>query len=108
MHPDQFEKLCKEILDLSAGTLMRKTKEYATDTDVLANFYQPTSMMGISPAEVCMMYQMKHICSVSKIAKESSSGVLPSKEILQEKCQDMINYTILFYAIMSKLIDEQE
>lgn len=107
MDTKQFEKLCKELLDKAEVTLFARSHEYASDTDRLANFRQPTSMLGISPAEVCLMYQMKHIASVAKIAKESSQGILPSKELLQEKCQDVLNYTLIFYAIMNEMIQAQ-
>ena len=83
-------------------------KEYASDVDRLANFRQPTAMMNMSPAEVCLMYQMKHISSVAKIAKETSQGIIPSKELLQEKCQDMLNYTLIFYAIVNEMIESNQ
>lgn len=108
MNADKFEKLCRELLGKAEGPLFQKSKEYATDEDRLANFRQPTSMLGVSPAEVCLMYQMKHIASISKIAKETSQGVLPTKELLQEKCQDVLNYTLIFYTIVSEMIEEAQ
>ena len=108
MKADKFEQLCRELLEKSEDTLFRKSKEYASDEDRLANFRQPTSMMGMSTAEVCLMYQMKHIASIAKIAKETSQGVLPSKELLQEKCQDMLNYTLIFYTTVMEMIEAQE
>lgn len=108
MDAQKFEKLCRELLDKSEDTLFRKSKEYATDEDRLANFRQPTSMTGMSTAEVCLMYQMKHICSVTKIAKETSKGILPTKELLQEKCQDMLNYTLIFYTTVCELIEKAQ
>ena len=108
MNAEKFEKLCRELLDKAEDTLFKKSKEYASDEDRLANFRQPTSMLGISPAEVCLMYQMKHIASISKIAKETSQGVLPTKALLQEKCQDVLNYTLIFYTIVSEMIEESQ
>ena len=108
MNNKKFEKLSRELLDKAEATLFKKAGEYASNDDRLANFRQPTSMLNISPAEVCLMYQMKHIGSVAKIAKESSQGILPSKELLQEKCQDMLNYTLLFYATVTEMIEAQE
>lgn len=108
MDAKKFEKLCKELLDESQNTLFWKSHEYASDEDRLANFRQPSSMMNCSPAEVCLMYQMKHISSIAKMAKESSKGILPTKELLQEKCKDMVNYTLIFYTIMSEMIESQE
>lgn len=108
MEAKKFDKLCKELLDKSTSTLFDKSHEYATDEDRLANFRQPTTMTGMSTAEVCLMYQMKHIASVTKIAKESSKGILPSKELLQEKCQDMVNYTLIFYTAMMEMIEAEK
>lgn len=108
MNATEFERLCRELLDQAEKTLFNKSQEYASDEDRLANFRQPTTMLGISPAEVCLMYQMKHIASISKIAKESSQGILPTKELLAEKCQDVLNYTLIFYTIMNELIDQAQ
>lgn len=108
MNSEKFESLCKELLDKSSNTLFNKAKEYSTNEDRLANFRQPTNMMQMSQAEVCLMYQMKHISSIAKIAKESSAGILPTEELLQEKCQDMLNYTLLFYANMMELIEKDQ
>ena len=108
MDAKKFEKLCKALLDESQNTLFWKSQEYATSDDRLANFRQPSSMMKCSPAEVCLMYQMKHIASIAKIAKESSSGILPERELLMEKCKDTINYTLLFYAAVIEMIEATE
>lgn len=96
MNREEFNKLVEELLTASIKTLNKKSKEYATE-DVLANFRQPTSMLGVSAAEVCLMYQMKHIASLVKIAREGAS-----KEMLLEKCQDTLNYVLFFYALMSE------
>lgn len=106
MNAEKFEHLCNELLLESQRTLFNKSKEYASDEDRLANFRQPTSMTQMSTAEVCLMCQMKHIASITKIAKESSKGILPPKELLLEKCQDVLNYTLIFYAAMRELISE--
>lgn len=107
MDKKKFEKLCKDLLAQSNKTLFDKSQEYASDDDRLANFRQPTAMMDMSTAEVCLMYQMKHIASISKMAKESSQGILPTKALLKEKCQDMINYTLIFYTAMMEMIEEE-
>lgn len=107
MNAEKFEALSKELLKQCETTMFQKSKEYATE-DRLHNFRQPTSMMEVSPAEVCLFYQMKHIASITKIAKEVTSGKLPSKEMLKEKCQDMINYTLLFHALVMEEIEKRD
>lgn len=101
-----FDKLISELLQKSIKTLGQKSTEYATE-DKLFNFRQPTSMMNCSPAEVCYFYQLKHIASLAKIAKESSKGILPTVDTLNEKCGDMLKYTLIFYAIMREMIQQQ-
>ena len=101
-----FEALAKDLLAQCEATMFSKAQEYATE-DRLHNFRQPTSMLEVSPAEICLCYQMKHIASVTKIAKEMSAGTLPTENMLREKCQDIINYTLLFYAIAMEGIQNE-
>lgn len=85
------EKHCRDLL-------LGKAAEYANDSDRLANFKQPTSMMKTNQAKVCLWYAMKHIASIAKIADDIDGGVLPSDELLLEKVGDYINYGHLFYS----------
>lgn len=107
MNGEKFEKLSRSLLDQCEKTMFSKAKEYATE-DRLYNFRQPTSMMKVSPAEVCLFYQMKHIASITKIGREITAGKAPSREMLREKCQDIINYTLLFHALVEEEIEKQE
>lgn len=101
-----FEKHSKEIIDHCWSLLFSKSKEYADDGDRLFNFKQPTSLLETNPANVCLMYDMKHIASIVKIAKDVDKGEYPSKELLMEKVGDYINYGLLFYANMLEILDK--
>lgn len=106
MNAKTFEKNSKEVLNHCWNLMFSKAKEYANDEDRLANFKQPTTMMGTNQAEVCLWYDMKHIASMSKIAKDINKGDLPSKELLLEKVTDYINYGLLFYANVLEILDK--
>ena len=103
----ELEIIKNKIFEYCSDLLVGKNKEYATSVDVLANFKQPTSMMKSNQAEVCLWYDMKHICSISKIAKDINNGELPSEDLLLEKIGDYINYGILFYANVIELMDKK-
>lgn len=103
-----FEECSKEVIDHCWKLMFDKSKEYASDTDRLANFKQPTSLLETNPAKVCLMYDMKHIASIVKMANDVDKGVLPTKELLLEKVGDYINYGLLFYANMLEMINEKE
>ncbi len=104
MNSVDFEKHSQKLIDHCWNTLFKKSAEYASDTDRLANFKQPCSMMGANPAQVALWYDMKHIGSMAKIAKDINDGKLPTKELLDEKVGDYINYGLLFYASCLELI----
>lgn len=106
MNRISFEENSKYVLNHCWNLLFGKAKEYANDEDRLANFKQPCSMMNSNPAEVCLWYDMKHIASISKIAKDINNGILPSREILLEKVGDYLNYGLLFYANVIEEIEK--
>lgn len=108
MKVEQFEKESRDVLEHCWGLLFSKAKEYASDEDRLWNFRQPTSMMGTNPANVCLWYDMKHIGSLSEIARKVDMGVVPSREMLKEKVGDYLNYGLLFYACMIEQIEKAE
>lgn len=104
----EFEQLSKEVIEHCWELLFSKAKEYANDTDRMANFKQPTSMMGTNQANVCLWYDMKHIASIAKIAKDIDKGIYPSDELLLEKVGDYVNYGLLFYANVKEILKNRQ
>lgn len=92
----ELEQHCRELLLGKAG-------EYAHDTDRMANFKQPTTMMKTNQARVCLWYAMKHIASIAKIAEDIDNGIYPSDKLLIEKIGDYINYGYLFYSNVKEI-----
>ena len=108
MKAQDFESNSKHLIEHCWNLLFNKAKEYASDEDRLANFKQPTSLFGVSPAEICLYYDSKHIASMVMIAQDISKGKLPTRELLEEKVGDYINYGLLFYSTVLEMIEEQE
>jgi len=103
-----FKEYSKNVMNYCWKLLFDKSKEYASDEDVLANFKQPTSLLETNPVKVCLMYDMKHIASMAKMANDVDKGILPTKELLLEKVGDYINYGLLFYSNMLEMIEEEK
>lgn len=106
MKAQDFESHSKELLNHCWDLLFSKSKEYASDTDRLQNFKQPTSLFETNQAKICLLYDSKHIGSMAKIADDADWGIYPTKELLMEKVGDYINYGLLFYACMLELMEE--
>lgn len=106
MDANTFETEAQKVIDHCWKLLFSKSKEYANDIDRLANFKQPTNLLHMNQARVCLCYDSKHIASMAKMAEDADNGIYPSKELLLEKVGDYINYGLLFYANMLELIEK--
>jgi len=65
-------------------------------TDVLANFKRVASASGMTPAQCCLVYMLKHVDSISSLVSNPSARD-PEPEI--GRFADLINYTKLLFAI---------
>ena len=95
----KFNEIVKNRIDLINSVLVSKGKEYANDDDRFINFRDGARMTRSSPEEVLWFYMTKHTVSVKKIIDEVDSN-LASKELIQEKIGDMINYLILLEGML--------
>lgn len=101
----KYEKLDKNIdyydaidnqINLIKEIIETKNNGYASNVDKLSNFNYGAKISGKTAKEVCLGYMLKHICSVMDIINEEKEF---SKETIEEKFNDFINYIILMYAI---------
>ena len=51
-----------------------------------------------------MGFMLKHIVSINDIIEQSKEGKLPSREVIDEKIGDVINYFILLEACLVERI----
>ncbi len=108
MDSQKFNQLIEQQLDYCKELLSSKNDEYAKKTDRLSNFRQPSSLLGMCPAEVAFCYDTKHIASIQKIVHEISQGKFPTKELWREKITDYINYGLLMNACVMEALDKEE
>ena len=100
-----FNKLTRKLLNTCINTLIYKGKEYSVDNDKLYNFKRAGAMLDQHPAQALRGMKAKHDISVLDIIEQVANGQLPTKELLEEKIKDSINYLILLYAIIIEEID---
>lgn len=108
MDSQKFNQLIEQQLNYCKELLSSKNDEYAKKTDRLSNFRQPSSLLGMCPAEVAFCYDTKHIASIQKIVHEISQGKFPTKELWREKITDYINYGLLMNACVMETLDKEE
>lgn len=108
MDSQKFNQLIEQQLNYCKELLSSKNDEYAKKTDRLSNFRQPSSLLGMCPAEVAFCYDTKHIASIQKIVHEISQGKFPTKELWREKITDYINYGLLMNACVMEALDKEK
>ena len=98
----EFEKLLEERINMTRKVLASKNAEYASDDDKLHNFKRAAAMLNCTPERALVGMKAKHDVSILDIVDKLSKGELPSKEVLEEKIGDSINYLILLEALIKE------
>ena len=95
----EFEKILQDRLNKIESVLSNKAKEYAQQGDRLFNFKVAANINRTTPEKALWGMATKHLVSVIDLVE----GRLPAtKENVNEKCGDMINYLILLTAIFEE------
>ncbi len=105
MQEKKFYKLVNRRFDKIISGLTSKGKEYSTKDNKLHNFDKGSRMTGNSREKVLMGFLLKHLISVEDIIDNLDKGILPNRELIDQKIGDIINYYILLEA---SLVDRLE
>lgn len=98
---ETYKRSVENTIKRCTDTLIAKNREYAPENDPLANFKKGAAMTGLSPEQVLFMYCAKHLVSVRDIV----FGEVPtSRELIQEKTGDIINYMVLLNALQDEKV----
>lgn len=99
MNAHDFNKVVEDCINSINTVLMSKSKEYSTDVDKLHNFNEAAKLLDCTNVYALAGMMNKHIVSVYDIVKRfEKTGKLPTKDLLNEKIGDSINYLILLKA----------
>ena len=105
--PTTIEDPIERRLELIKETLTIKAKEYVRNNDEFHNFNEGAKMTGQSPLRVLDGYLLKQLVSYRDMLDDIEEGKLPTKEYIEEKLGDIINYFILQEAQLYKRISNE-
>lgn len=95
MSENYFEDRLKDVLEQIQDTLAIKAKEYVRNGDRMHNFNVGSQKSGKTREEVIADFRLKHEISIDDMRQDIKRSDLPSKELVEEKFGDVINYYIL-------------
>jgi hypothetical protein len=105
MNQETFDAILERRIEKIRSVLASKAKEYAKG-DRLHNFKRAAKFTGDSPAKMCASFMMKHMVSIMDIVDDVKEiGPLPSREMVDEKIGDAINYLILLEALLIEVAE---
>ena len=100
MNYNTFNLLLQERLKNTETTLLVKAREYVRGEDRFYNFEQGKKLLelaklDITKEDVMLLYNTKHLISIFDMLSDSRRGITYSKEYINEKFGDAINYLIM-------------
>ena len=107
MSGEEFYKLTERRLEKTKYVLIEKGKEYSTDENKLHNFDKAAIKSNQSREKALKGMLLKHEVSIDDIVENIDKGKLPSRELLDEKIGDIINYYILLEACIVERINNR-
>ena len=104
MNPKQFEEFVKQAQAKQLSILGCKSEEYSSDTDKFANCRIGARRKGKTPAKIADDWQSKHDVSIEMIL---DGTIKPTRELLEEKFTDSINWLYIKWALLLEEVGEE-
>ena len=110
MTEKRFDEVINEQLDNCENTLIIKGKEYRRNNNPLHNFDVGVqqSTTNETREEVIFGMARKHWISIQDIRSDVKNNKLPTKQQLDEKYGDFINYLLIEKASIIDKIEQNE
>lgn len=110
MERPDFNAVVEERIELIRKVLAAKGKEYSLGADVFHNFNRATGLSFHEGREkVAWEFMAKHLQSIKDILTHVETGGCngyPTKELVQEKIGDAVNYLILIEGMLIERIQK--
>lgn len=104
----EFENLREEFLSKEAELLEWKGQEYGSNYDRLLNFKEISKFVGLNEADVCLLYLLKHVQSITLAIKDDKYRKKwywkdeKGNEGLKQRIADARNYLLLLAACIEE------
>jgi hypothetical protein len=100
MNSEEFKTIVEGCVANINGVLQKKSREYSSKDDKLHNFDKAKDLMRCKTKEYALWGMFaKHLVSITDmVEKYEKYGILPDKNMVEEKIGDGINYFVLLKA----------
>lgn len=95
MDAKEFKKVVNDSVERILDVFLEKTVEYSRNDNALHNFEEGAKISGRLREQVLYGFSLKHTISINDMREGLIQGAIPSREMVEEKFTDAINYLIL-------------
>lgn len=103
----KFDQVIDDTLTRLKELLVVKGKEYRRNNNPFHNFDVGAAKEGKIREEVLHGFRLKHEISVGGMRQDVTNGILPSREKVEEKYDDILVYYLIEKASILDRIDNQ-
>lgn len=107
MEIDAFDKEVESTINKIRDVLLVKGKEYIRNNNPLHNFEVGARKKNTTREKVLDGFLLKHEISIEDMTNDLDKGILPSKDIVNEKFMDNIIYLLIKKACFIDRIDNK-
>lgn len=103
MKIEEFNSTVTEAIDKVNNTLLAKRKEYGRNSNPFHNFERAADIsMHKTREAVAWEFMVKHLQSLRDLVNDVENGnfMHTDNHIIDEKCIDIINYTLLIRGML--------
>ncbi len=105
MDSKRFDEVVENRIEKIKSVLKSKAGDYSRGNDRLHNFKVAAMARGITPLQALDGMMLKHeVCYLDLV----SGRTKPTKEFIDEKIGDFINYLILAEGLLVENLDKKE
>jgi hypothetical protein len=98
MTNDEFEEVMRAVFAACIKISQAKGHDYTKGSeDALANFKGAGKDIGLDPMQVCWVFMNKHYQAITNYVR---TGGQSESEPIDERIKDLINYLVLFQALI--------
>lgn len=104
MTREEYNKSIEAQLKRVKETLIKKNKEYSTDSSPLHNFHESAKLLRTTPKKCALAFVAKHLTSIIDMTQSDIDHPI---ELWEEKLGDAKNYLFLIECLVQEEKNEK-
>lgn len=108
MTEKRFEFEVEKTLEKLREIIIQKGREYRRNNNPFHNFEEGSKRSGLIREKVLDGFLLKHEISIADMTNDLEKGIIPSREIVEEKFNDNLIYLLIKKVSILERIEDNE